>query len=149
MALCSLEDDGEILLELNEIDCYESDTEVAGDSVSEQSEIVQDQLTMTYNSEDTPPFLIYKSVRMDKSSHIKEPSNEHNLSLLAGSNASPTPDHEPIAKIKIDSNSSKTIRKHPQHQQKQSLITLQRPWFGVLSQNWARLFALSLEKQQM
>ena len=58
-ALCSLEDDEEILRELNEIDCYDSDTEVAGDSVSEQSEIVPDhELTMTYNSEDTPPFFI-------------------------------------------------------------------------------------------
>ena len=77
-ALCSLQDDGEILLELTEVDYYDSDTEVAGDSVSEGSEIVPDQLTVIYNSEHTPPFLIYKSVRVDTSSHIKEPSNEHN-----------------------------------------------------------------------
>ena len=51
---------------------------------------------------------------MDTSSHIKEPSNEHNSSLLAGSNATPTPDHEPTSKIKIDKNSSKAICKHPQ-----------------------------------
>ena len=51
-ALCSLENDGEILLEFNEINCYDSDAEVAGDPVSEQSEIVPDQLIMTYNSEE-------------------------------------------------------------------------------------------------
>ena len=68
-ALCSLEDDGEILPELNETDCYHPDTEVAGDSVSEQNEIAPDhELTMTYNSEDTPPFFY---IQIGKSGRIK------------------------------------------------------------------------------